>query len=226
MEKGKLYVVATPIGNLEDITLRAIRILKEATFILSEDTRESKKLLDRYLIDTPLVSYRDQNHEKMICKILEKLDMGMNLALISDAGTPLISDPGFRLVKELLEKEYSVISIPGPSAFTSAISISGLPTDKFVFLGFLPKSDERRKKLLKEYFHLENSIVIYESPKRLLRLLTLVLDEFGNREVFLAKDISKFREEIFKGNVSDILKELEERDFEKNPHGEFVCIFR
>ena len=226
MEKGKLYVVATPIGNLEDITLRAIRILKEVTFILSEDTRESKKLLDRYLIDTPLVSYRDQNHEKMICKILEKLDMGMNLALISDAGTPLISDPGFRLVKELLEKEYSVISIPGPSALTSAISISGLPTDKFVFLGFLPKSDERRKKLLKEYFHLENSIVIYESPKRLLRLLTLVLDEFGNREVFLAKDISKFREEIFKGNVSDILKELEERDFEKNPHGEFVCIFR
>jgi len=226
MEKGKLYVVATPIGNLEDITLRAIRILKEVTFILSEDTRESKKLLDKYLIDTPLVSYRDQNHEKMICKILEKLDMGMNLALISDAGTPLISDPGFRLVKELLEKEYSVISIPGPSALTSAISISGLPTDKFVFLGFLPKSDERRKKLLKEYFHLENSIVIYESPKRLLRLLTLVLDEFGNREVFLAKDISKFREEIFKGNVSDILKELEERDFEKNPHGEFVCIFR
>ncbi|HPR91886.1 MAG TPA: 16S rRNA (cytidine(1402)-2'-O)-methyltransferase [Candidatus Dojkabacteria bacterium] len=226
MEKGKLYVVATPIGNLEDITLRAIRILKEATFILSEDTRESKKLLDKYLVDTPLVSYRDQNHDKMIFKILEKLDMGMNLALISDAGTPLISDPGFRLVKELLEKEYSVISIPGPSALTSAISISGLPTDKFVFLGFLPKSDERRKKLLKEYFHLENSIVIYESPKRLLRLLTLVLDEFGNREVFLAKDISKFREEIFKGNVSDILKELEERDFEKNPHGEFVCIFR
>ena len=226
MEKGKLYVVATPIGNLEDITLRAIRILKEATFILSEDTRESKKLLDKYLVDTPLVSYRDQNHDKMIFKILEKLDMGMNLALISDAGTPLISDPGFRLVKELLEKEYSVISIPGPSAFTSAISISGLPTDKFVFLGFLPKSDERRKKLLKEYFHLENSIVIYESPKRLLRLLTLVLDEFGNREVFLAKDISKFREEIFKGNVSDILKELEKRDFEKNPHGEFVCIFR
>lgn len=226
MEKGKLYVVATPIGNLEDITLRAIRILKEVTFILSEDTRESKKLLDRYLIDTPLVSYRDQNHEKMICKILEKLDMGMNLALISDAGTPLISDPGFRLVKELLEKEYSVISIPGPSALTSAISISGLPTDKFVFLGFLPKSDERRKKLLKEYFHLENSIVIYESPKRLLRLLRLVFNEFGDREVFLAKDISKFREEIFKGNVSDILKELEERDFEKNPHGEFVCIFR
>jgi 16S rRNA (cytidine1402-2'-O)-methyltransferase len=183
-------------------------------------------LLDKYLIDTPLISYRDQNHEKMICKILEKLDMGMNLVLISDAGTPLISDPGFRLVKELLEKEYSVISIPGPSALTSAISISGLPTDKFVFLGFLLKSDERRKKLLKEYFHLENSIVIYESPKRLLRLLRLVFNEFGDREVFLAKDISKLREEIFKGNVSDILKELEKRDFEKNPHGEFVCIFR
>jgi 16S rRNA (cytidine1402-2'-O)-methyltransferase len=226
MEKGKLYVVATPIGNLEDITLRAIRILKEVTFILAEDTRESKKLLDKYSITSPLISYRDQNHERMIGKIFEKLDMGMDLALISDAGTPLISDPGFRLVKELLERDYSVISIPGPSAVTSALSVSGLPTDRFVFLGFLPKSEERRKKILKDYLHLENSVVIYESPQRLIRLLRLILNEFGDRDVFLAKDISKMREESFKGNISNVLYELEKRNFEKNPHGEFVCIFR
>ncbi len=226
MEKGKLYVVATPIGNLEDITLRAIRILKEVTFILAEDTRESKKLLDKYSITSPLISYRDQNHERMIGKIFEKLDMGMDLALISDAGTPLISDPGFRLVKELLERDYSVISIPGPSAVTSALSVSGLPTDRFVFLGFLPKSEERRKKILKDYLHLENTVVIYESPQRLIRLLRLILNEFGDRDVFLAKDISKMREESFKGNISNVLHELEKRNFEKNPHGEFVCIFR
>jgi len=226
MEKGKLYVVATPIGNLEDITFRAIRILKEVTFILAEDTRESKKLLDKYSINSPLISYRDQNHERMIGKIFEKLDMGMDLALISDAGTPLISDPGFRLVKELLERDYSVISIPGPSAVTSALSVSGLPTDRFVFLGFLPKSEERRKKILKDYLHLENTVVIYESPQRLIRLLRLILNEFGDRDVFLAKDISKMREESFKGNISNVLHELEKRNFEKNPHGEFVCIFR
>lgn len=224
MEKGKLYVVATPIGNLEDITFRAIKILKLVSFILAEDTRESKKLLDRYEINTALISYRDQNHERMIKKILEKLDMGINLALISDAGTPLISDPGFKLVRELQNKQYQVVSIPGASAMTSALSVSGLPTDRFVFLGFLPKSDEKRKKLLHQYFLLDNSIVIYESPQRITRLLNLVLKEFGNINIYLAKDISKMREESFFGKISEVKKELLIRKFDNNPHGEFVCI--
>ena len=226
MQKGKLYIVATPIGNLSDMTLRAIEVLKSVAFVLSEDTRESKKLLDRYEIPTQLISYRDQNHERMIGKVLEKLDMGLDLALISDAGTPLISDPGFKLVRDLREKGYDVVSIPGASAVITALSVSGLPTDRFVFLGFLPKSDERRKKLLEQYINLENTIVIFESPQRLTRLLRLILNEFRDMDVYLAKDISKMREESFSGKISDVLEQLEERKFDENPHGEFVCVFR
>ena len=226
MQKGKLYIVTTQNGNLSDMTLRAIKVLKSVAFVLSEDTRESKKLLDRYEIETQLISYRDQNHERMIGKVLEKLDMGLDLALISDAGTPLISDPGFKLVRDLREKGYDLVSIPGASAVIAALSVSGLPTDRFVFLGFLPKSDERRKKLLEQYINLENTIVIYESPQRLTRLLRLILDEFRDMDVYLAKDISKMREENFSGKISDVLEQLEERKFDENPHGEFVCVFR
>ena len=226
MQKGKLYIVATPIGNLSDMTLRAIEVLKSVAFVLSEDTRESKNLLDRYEIPTQLISYRDQNHERVIGKVLEKLDMGLDLALISDAGTPLISDPGFKLVRDLRQKGYDVVSIPGASAVIAALSVSGLPTDRFVFLGFLPKSDERRRKLLEQYVNLENTIVIYESPQRLTRLLELILNEFRDMDVYLAKDISKMREESFSGKISDVLEQLEERKFDENPHGEFVCVFR
>lgn len=224
MIKGKLYVVATPIGNLEDMTFRAVDILKRVAFILSEDTRESKKLLDKYNIETQLISYRDQNHQRIISKILEKLNMGLDLALISDAGTPLISDPGFKLVRELRVLSYDVISIPGASALTAALSVSGLPTDKVVFLGFLPKSEERRKKLLSRYFEFDNTVVIYESPNRLTKLLKLILDSFGNIKVYLAKDISKIREESFFGEVSEVLKVLNSRNFDDSPHGEFVCV--
>ncbi|HOF79043.1 MAG TPA: 16S rRNA (cytidine(1402)-2'-O)-methyltransferase, partial [Candidatus Dojkabacteria bacterium] len=193
MNKGKLYVVATPIGNLEDITFRAIDTLKKVTFVLAEDTRESYKLFNRYDIKTQLISYRDQNHEKMLGKILEKLDMGLDLALISDCGTPLISDPGFKLIRELRERKYDVVSIPGPSALTSALSISGLVTDRFAFLGFLPKSDIKRKKLLQEYVNIEGSLIFYESPKRLIKLLDMLKNVFGEKKVGIAKDISKMR---------------------------------
>ncbi|MHC1716870.1 MAG: 16S rRNA (cytidine(1402)-2'-O)-methyltransferase [Candidatus Dojkabacteria bacterium] len=225
MKKGKLYIVATPIGNLTDITLRAVDTLKNVPFILAEDTRESKKLLDRYDIPTTLVSYRDQNHNMMIEKVIEKLNMGFDLALVSDCGTPLISDPGYKLVRDLRKKEYEVIAIPGPSALIAALSVSGLPTDKFVFLGFLPKSDGKRKKLLDLYKNLDNSLVIYESPKRLFDLLDLVLDLYGDIECFLAKDISKLREKYFSGNISDVKEKLLVDDLKDNPHGEWVCIF-
>lgn len=225
MTKGKLYVVATPIGNLEDITFRAVEVLKKVVFILAEDTRESKKLLDRYGIETQMVSYRDQNHERMVEKVFEKLNMGFDLALISDAGTPLISDPGYKLVRDLRESGYEILSIPGASALTSALSVSALPTDRFVFLGFLPKSDGKRKRLLEQYKDLDNTIVIYESPNRLTKLLKLVLDISGDIYVYLAKDISKMREESFYGKITDIITELDERGFDESPHGEFVCIF-
>ncbi|HOT61009.1 MAG TPA: 16S rRNA (cytidine(1402)-2'-O)-methyltransferase [Candidatus Dojkabacteria bacterium] len=224
MNKGKLYVVATPIGNLEDITFRAIDTLKKVTFVLAEDTRESYKLFNRYDIKTQLISYRDQNHEKMLGKILEKLDMGLDLALISDCGTPLISDPGFKLIRELRERKYDVVSIPGPSALTSALSISGLVTDRFAFLGFLPKSDIKRKKLLQEYVNIEGSLIFYESPKRLIKLLDMLKNVFGEKKVGIAKDISKMREMFFYGNISEVSKEIETDDFKENPHGEYVVI--
>ncbi|HRY22289.1 MAG TPA: 16S rRNA (cytidine(1402)-2'-O)-methyltransferase [Candidatus Dojkabacteria bacterium] len=224
MIKGKLYVVATPIGNLSDITFRAVEILKKVPFVLAEDTRESKKLLEKYDIRTRLVSYRDENHDKVLEKILEKLNMGLDLALISDAGTPLISDPGYKLVKHLRENGFEVISIPGPSAVTAALSVSGLPTDRFVFFGFLPKSETRREKIISEYKDLHNTLVFYESPKRLISFLDTINNVLGDVKIFLAKDISKLREEYFYGNVSEVKEVLNERNFAKNPHGEFVCV--
>lgn len=224
MTKGKLYVVATPIGNLSDITFRAVDILKKVSFVLAEDTRESKKLLEKYDIQTQLVSYRDENHDKVLEKILEKLNMGLDLALISDAGTPLISDPGYKLVKHLRENGFEVISIPGPSAVTAALSVSGLPTDRFVFFGFLPKSETRRENIISEYKDLHNTLVFYESPKRLVGFLDTIKNVLGDVKIFLAKDISKLREEYFYGSVSEVKEVLDERNFAENPHGEFVCI--
>jgi 16S rRNA (cytidine1402-2'-O)-methyltransferase len=224
MEKGKLYVVATPIGNLEDVTFRAIEILNRVAFILAEDTRESKKLLDRYEINTKLISYRDQNHEKMFPKIQEKLDMGLSLALVSDNGTPLISDPGYKLVKELREKGYEIISIPGPSAIISALSISGLPTDKFSFLGFLPKSEGKRSDLLVKYLQLGNTLVIYESPKRLLKLLLLIENIDKSIKICAIRDMTKIREEVYWGYSELVIKDIKKNGLEENPHGEWVIL--
>lgn len=224
MNKGKLYVVATPIGNLEDVTFRAVETLKRVAFILAEDTRESAKLLQRYDIHTQLVSYRDQNHERTIKKVLEKLDMGLDLALVSDCGTPLISDPGYRLVRELRQKDYEVLAIPGPSALISALSVGGLATDRFTFFGFLPKSDVRREKLLKEYINLDSTLVFYESPNRLLKLLELLQKVFGDVTVTVARDISKMREQYFFGIISEVITRVNVNDFENNPHGEYVIM--
>ncbi|MCD4811687.1 16S rRNA (cytidine(1402)-2'-O)-methyltransferase [bacterium] len=224
MDKGRLYVVATPIGNLKDMTFRAIEILKEVAFILAEDTRETKKLLNEYSIHTQLVSYRDQNHICMIEKVVEKLDMGLDLALVSDCGTPLISDPGYKLVRDLRLKGYEVVSIPGPSALTSAMSVSGLPTDIFTFLGFLPKSEGKRKKLLTKYFALENTLVIYESPNRLFKLLRLLQVIDSTSLVTAIRDISKKRERAYFGSVSEVMSSLREDGLEETPHGEWVVV--
>jgi 16S rRNA (cytidine1402-2'-O)-methyltransferase len=224
MKKGKLYVVATPIGNLEDITFRAVSTLKKVAFVLAEDTRESKKLLDRYDINTQLISYRDQNHDRIINKIFEKLNMGLDLALVSDNGTPLISDPGYKLVKELKEREYEVISIPGPSALTGALSISGLPTDRFVYLGFLPKSDSKRDDILKTYLEIESTLVIYESPNRIFKLLELVKNIDDSITVSAVRDMTKKREKSYFGNVDKVIDNLKKDGIEDNPHGEWVIL--
>ena len=224
MIKGKLYIVSTPIGNLGDITYRAVDILKSVPFVLAEDTRESIKLLRKYDIQTQLISYRDQNHLRIISKIKEKLDMGINLALVSDSGTPLISAPGFKLVRELKDDGYIVESIPGPSALIAALSISGLPTDKFLFLGFLPKSESKRKKMLEKYFQLGDTVVIYESPKRVLSLLDLINECTKENITVLAKDLTKMREEVLVGEAIELGTLLRERDFEEHPHGEFVVL--
>ncbi len=219
INKGKLFVVGTPIGNLDDITFRAIEILKHVAFILAEDTRHSINLLKKYSINTQLISYRDQNHERMIDKIVEKLDMGLDLALISDAGTPCISDPGYRLVKELNLKGYEVLSIPGPSSVISALSISGVATDKFVFLGFLPKSDKKIKDILLEYGKLDLSLVIFESPNRVRDLMKMIFESLGDRYVAVVNDITKIHEKVIYDKCSHFIN-----DFPILEKGEFVIL--
>lgn len=221
--KGKLYIVSTPIGNLSDITYRAIEILQSVAFVLAEDTRYTKKLFDHYKINTMLVSYRDQNHMGMIDKVYEKLDLGLDLALVSDSGTPLISDPGYRLVHELREAGYEVLTVPGPSALTAAASVSGLPTDRLLFVGFLPKSDIRRRNILKLIDETDSTMVVYESPNRLIALLELIYSFLGkDREISVCRELTKVHEEVLSGPVETVLTTLQSRGEVK---GEIVvCI--
>ena len=209
-----LYVVATPIGNLKDITIRAVETLKAVDLILSEDTRETDKILKEFKIEKQQISYRDQNHNKVIDYLINLFDQGKTAVLVSDSGTPLISDPGYKLVRDLRERGIKVESIPGPSAVISALSISGLPTDKFIFLGFLPKSLSKRRELLKKYGETDATLTIYESPYRVRRLLHEIHETLGERKVFIAKDLTKLHEKVFYGNLSKLInneKEITEK---------------
>lgn len=220
MEKGKLYIIATPIGNLTDITLRALETLKEVDMILSEDTRETDKILKKYEINKPQLSYRDQNHDYIFPRLEETLENGLNLALISDSGTPLISDPGFKLVRDLIKKGFEIVSIPGPCAAISALVTSGFPTDKFSFLGFLPKSSGERSKLLRNYGNLDSTLVIYESPFRIEKLLKEIHENLGERYICLANEITKIHEKILRGSLGIVLESVKG----KRLKGEFVVI--
>ena len=204
----KIYIVSTPIGNLDDITYRAIETLTNVDLILSEDTRETEKVLQKWKIKTPQISYRDENHDKVMPKILELLLSGQDLALVSDSGTPVISDPGFKLIRELLGK-YEIISVPGPSALISSLSISGLPTDNFTFLGFLPRKTSQRKKILDQFGSLPSTLVIYESPYRVRRLLSEISTTLGNRIVCIAKDLTKKFEDVKTAPIENFLQDLE-----------------
>jgi 16S rRNA (cytidine1402-2'-O)-methyltransferase len=204
-DKGHLFVVGTPIGNLEDITLRAISTLKDVNIILAEDTRNSKKLLSAHGIQTRMMSYHEYSSEKESQKIVDLLLEGNDLALISDAGTPTISDPGYGLIRECIKHEIRIIPIPGVSAITAAMSASGLPSDSFTFHGFLPQKKGRLKKI-QDLSHIDNTIILFESPYRLIKTLTQLLESLGDRSVVVGRELTKLYEEIIRGNLSEVLE--------------------
>ena len=205
---GTLYIVATPIGNLEDITIRAIRVLKEVRLIAAEDTRWTRILLDKYQILTPLTSLYDQNEAKKSGLILMKLQKGEDVAYVSDAGTPGISDPGYILVKEAIAWGIRVAPVPGSSALIAALSVSGLPMDSFVFLGFLPAKSVRRRGLLASLKQEERTLVFYESPRRLLSCLHDIDELLGEREVVVSREMTKFYEEFLRGPAGRLITDL------------------
>jgi 16S rRNA (cytidine1402-2'-O)-methyltransferase len=209
--RGTLYIVSTPIGNLEDITLRALRILKEVDLIAAEDTRHTSHLLKHYDIHTPLTSYFEGNELKKKEFILSKLKHGDRIALVSDAGTPGISDPGFRLIQLAIENQIPVVPIPGPSALISALSIAGLPTDAFLFKGFLPHKSKKRQDLLKQLKEVRETLIFYESPHRLAETLKDILETLGDREMVLTRELTKVYEEVLRGRVSQIRSQIGER---------------
>ncbi|HUL29273.1 MAG TPA: 16S rRNA (cytidine(1402)-2'-O)-methyltransferase [Thermodesulfobacteriota bacterium] len=207
-KKGTLFIISTPIGNREDITLRALRILKEVDLIAAEDTRHTAPLLRHFGIQTPLSSYFEGNELKKRDFILSRLNQGDRVALVSDAGTPGISDPGFRLIRMAVENQIPVIPIPGPSAVIAALSVSGLPTDAFLFKGFLPHKSGRRRGLLEDLKEVRETIIFYESPHRIHETLKDIADILGDREMALARELTKVFEEVLRGRVSEIRSQI------------------
>jgi 16S rRNA (cytidine1402-2'-O)-methyltransferase len=208
---GLLYVVATPIGNLEDITLRALRILKEVDLIAAEDTRHTQILLNHYDIHTPLTSYHEHNERTKAQPLVERLVRGENVALLCDAGTPAISDPGYRLIIEATRAGVRVVPLPGASALAAVLSASGLPTDRFVFEGFLPAKKQERKTKLQALQHESRTLVFYEAPHRLMESLQDLQQILGDREIVVAREVSKVHEEFLRGILSKIIAQLAEQ---------------
>ncbi len=217
---GILYIVGTPIGNLEDITLRALRILKEVDCIAAEDTRTARKLLGRYEIKTPTISYYDAAERQKSRRLVARLNSGESIALISEAGMPGISDPGYRIVAEAISAGIPVVPIPGPSASLAALVVSGLATDRFIFEGFLPRTLSALKK---KFFLLrdeERTIIFYESPRRLLVTLGAVRDVLGERNVVVARELTKIFEEVIRGTAGEVIDQLSGREIK----GEIVLL--
>jgi 16S rRNA (cytidine1402-2'-O)-methyltransferase len=207
---GILYIVSTPIGNLEDITLRALRVLKEVDLIAAEDTRRTRQLLSHYGIHKPLLSYHEHNRRMREESLLEELRGGRNIALVTDAGTPGISDPGEHLVRTAVQESISLVPIPGPSALVAALSVSGLPTESFLFYGFLPSKPPARQKFLRSLKDRPETLIFYESPKRLRSFLEDAFRILGDRQVMVAREMTKVYEEVYRGMLSGVLKELGE----------------
>ena len=210
-------MVGTPIGNLEDITIRALAVLNNVQLIAAEDTRTTKKLLNRYKINTPVTSFHEHNKQKKSYVLMEKL-IEQDIALVSDAGMPTISDPGQELILQAIEQGIPVIPIPGPSAVLTALVVSGLLTNGFLFVGFLPRKNARRKEILSNIVKQEKSIIIFEAPHRLIKTLNDLNDIFGNRKIAIGREMTKIHEEIFRGNLTDAIDHFIE------PRGEFTLV--
>ena len=209
---GLLYLVATPIGNLEDITYRAVRLLGEADVIACEDTRQTRKLLDHYGIHKPAVSYHEHNEAERTAELILRLEGGETVALVSDAGMPLVSDPGYRLVKAAIEHGVDVQPVPGPSASLAALAASGLPTDAFHFGGFLPAKAGQRARLLESLAEEQATLIFYEAPHRALEALEAIEAALGPRPVVVARELTKIHEEFLRGSAAEIRAQLAERD--------------
>jgi len=210
-QAGILYVVATPIGNREDITLRALRILEAVDIVAAEDTRVARRLLSHHQINKPMISYHEHNEDERAPQLIHRLTQGESVALVSNAGTPSVSDPGYRLIKAAIAENIRVVPIPGVSAAISALSASGLPTDRFVFVGFLPKKPGKRKKELSDLSTKKGTIVFYESPKRIVDLMKTLIPLFGDRYSVLSREMTKSHEEFIRGQLSDIIYDLNQR---------------
>ncbi|MEX0806613.1 MAG: 16S rRNA (cytidine(1402)-2'-O)-methyltransferase [Candidatus Binatia bacterium] len=217
---GILYIVATPIGNLEDMTLRAIRVLKDVDLIAAEDTRHTQVLLDHFEIGTALTSYHEHNERTKAKPLVARLESGESIALVSDAGTPAIADPGYRLVVEATRAGIHVVPVPGPCAVTAVLSASGLPTDEFVFGGFLPAKKQERRSKLQKLRNERRSIVVYEAPHRLKESLDDIYNILGNRRMALAREVTKIHEEFLRARISEVIGQIAER----NIRGEVTLI--
>ena len=217
---GTLYIVATPIGNLEDITLRALRVLREADLIACEDTRHTRKLLSHYNISKPVISYHEHNERQRSEELIAKLEAGANIALVSDAGTPLVSDPGFTVVSNAIARGIHVVPIPGPSALAAALTASGLPCDEFMFIGFLPSKQSARRAKLAKLAGIKATLIFYEAPHRVKTTIADVLEALGDRPAVLARELTKIHEEFLRGSLSEIAGALAERP----ARGEYVLL--
>jgi 16S rRNA (cytidine1402-2'-O)-methyltransferase len=218
---GTLYLVATPIGNLADITHRALQILKDADLIACEDTRHTRKLLQHYGIDTKTISYHEHNEQQRAAELVDLLKEGSDIAVVSDAGTPSISDPGFRLVRAAIENEVPVVPIPGPSALISALIAAGLPTDEFFFAGFLPSRSNARRTRLTELRSVPGTLIFYEAPHRLATTLADALEILGERKAVVARELTKVHEEIRRGRLSELAADYARGE---NARGEIVVL--
>ncbi|HJU91427.1 MAG TPA: 16S rRNA (cytidine(1402)-2'-O)-methyltransferase [Pyrinomonadaceae bacterium] len=218
---GTLYLVATPIGNLADITHRALQVLKDVDLIACEDTRHTHKLLQHYGISTKTISYHEHNEQQRAAELIDLLKHGNDIAVVSDAGTPSISDPGFRLVRAAIESEVAVVPVPGPSALISALIAAGLPTDEFFFAGFLPSRSNARRARLNELRSVPGTLIFYEAPHRLATALKDSYEVLGEREAAVARELTKLHEEIRRGRLSELAMHYAN---EENPRGEIVVL--
>lgn len=217
-----LYIIATPIGNLKDITLRSLEILKEVDGVICEDSRRTGLLLNHYQIHKPLTVLNDFNENRIFPEIIERLKSGQNLALVSDAGTPLISDPGYKLVRECIAQQILVDSLPGPSSVTAALSLSGLPPDRFLFVGYPPEKRGKRIKWLEDLKKSDNTIITFVSPHKLLRTLEDMKEVYGDIEIVICRELTKVHQEIRREKISQLIDHYQQQ----LPKGEITAVFK